>query len=62
MRASNQKGGCEKNHTELRQMLPKGMLSFDDLTSCDMAAGMSHMNSNPRRSLAGLCPIDSGPA
>lgn len=58
VRASNQKGSCEKNHTELRQILPKGMFSFDDLTARDIAAVMSHMNSNPRKSLAGLCPID----
>lgn len=57
-RASNQKGSCEKNHTELRQMLPKGMLSFDELCGRDIAAVMSHANSNPRKSLAGMSPID----
>lgn len=58
VRASNQKGSCEKNHTELRQILPKGMLSFDDLCGRDIAAVMSHANSNPRKSLAGMSPID----
>lgn len=31
-RQSQQKGGCEKNHTEMRQILEKGMFSFDELT------------------------------
>lgn len=57
VRASNQKGGCEKAHTELRQVLPKGA-SVDHLTERHMALAMSHVNSNPRRSLCGLSPID----
>lgn len=56
-RASNQKGGCEKAHTELRQVLPKGA-SVDRLTEYHMALAMSHVNSNPRKSLCGLSPID----
>lgn len=58
VRASNQKGGCEKNHTEIRQVLPKGTVSFDDLTCRDIAAVMSHVNSNPRKSLCGMSPIE----
>lgn len=58
VRASNQKGGCEKNHTEIRQILPKGTLSFDELTCRDMAVVTSHVNSNPRKSLLGMSPIE----
>lgn len=57
VRASNQKGGCEKAHTELRQVLPKST-SVDRLTERHMARAMSHVNSNPRKSLCGLSPID----
>lgn len=56
-RQSQQKGGCEKNHTEIRQILEKGMFSFDELVPADMAVLMSHVNSNPRASLGGKSPI-----
>lgn len=56
-RQSQQKGGCEKNHTEVRQILEKGAFSFDELVPADMAVLMSHMNSNPRESLGGKSPI-----
>ena len=56
-RQSQQKGGCEKNHTEIRQILEKGMFAFDELTGADMAVLMSHANSNPRASLGGKTPI-----
>ena len=56
-RQSQQKGGCEKNHTEIRQLLEKGMFVFDELTRADMAVLMSHVNSNPRASLGGKSPI-----
>lgn len=56
-RQSQQKGGCEKNHTEIRQILGKGLLVFDELTEADMAVLMSHANSNPRESLGGKTPI-----
>lgn len=56
-RQSQQKGGCEKNHTEIRQILEKGLLVFDELTEADMAVLMSHANSNPRESLGGKTPI-----
>lgn len=54
---SQQKAGCEKNHTEIRQLLEKGMFSFDELNRADMAVLMSHVNSNPRESLGGKTPI-----
>ena len=56
-RQSQQKGSCEKNHTEIRQILEKGAFSFDELTRRDMAVLMSHVNSNPRASLGGKSPI-----
>ena len=55
---SQQKGGCEKNHVELRKILPKGKTNFDALTGRDMAACMSHVNSYCRDSLEWWCPID----
>lgn len=53
---SDQKGACEKNHTELRAVLPKGR-SLEGLTLDDCCAAMSHVASAPRLSLAGLSPI-----
>lgn len=52
-----QKGRCEKNHSELRQVVPKGRMSIDDLDADDLALVMSHVNSTPRRSLGGLSPV-----
>lgn len=56
VRQSQQKGSCERNHVELRKVLPKGT-SFDGLARADCALLMSHVNSEPRPSLAGLSPI-----
>lgn len=56
VRQSQQKGSCERNHVELRKVLPKGT-GFDGLTRADCALLMSHVNSEPRPSLAGLSPI-----
>lgn len=56
-RQSQQKAGCEKNHTEIRQLLEKGKFVFDELVPADMAVLMSHANSNPRASLGGKSPI-----
>lgn len=58
VRASDQKAGCEKNHVELRKLLPKGEgLVFDKLDQWDMAELMSQVNSQPRKSIGGLSPI-----
>ena len=57
VRASEQKGSCEKNHVELRQILPKGEVDFDALGARDVAVAMSHVNSTPRLSLCGASPI-----
>ncbi|MCF0231767.1 MAG: IS30 family transposase, partial [Enterococcus sp.] len=59
VRESQQKGACEKNHVELRKILPKGKkISFDMLDNHDMRHLMSHMNSQPRESLGGKSPIE----
>jgi IS30 family transposase len=58
VRQSQQKGGCERNHVELRKLLPKGRgISFDDLDGRDCSVLMSHLNSEPRASLMGLSPL-----
>lgn len=54
---SDQKARCEKNHSELRQIIPKKRTPFDELDSWDMAVATSHANSNPRKSLGGKSPI-----
>lgn len=53
-----QKGACERSHAELRRILPKGRSDFDALTCADLAAAASHVNSYPRASLGGRCPVD----
>lgn len=58
VRQSQQKGGCERNHVELRKLLPKRRgISFDDLEAADMAAVMSQLNSEPRPSMAFMPPL-----
>ena len=59
VRQSQQKGSCERNHVEVRKILPKGKgISFDRLTKHDCATIMSHLNSEPRPSLGNMCAID----
>lgn len=54
---SDQKGACERNHVEIRKLLPKGRgISFDRLAPADCALLMSQVNSEPRGSLAFMCP------
>lgn len=50
-----QKGHCEKNHVELRKILPKGT-DLDALTPGDVALACSHVNSYPRPG-RGVAPI-----
>lgn len=58
VRQSQQKPGCERNHVEMRKVLPKGRnISFDGLTKADCSLLMSHVNSQPRPSLGGMSPI-----
>ena len=49
---SDQKGRIEKNHTLIRDMLPKGT-SFDNLTQEDINLVCSHVNSVKRAALNG---------
>lgn len=56
--ASNQKGSCEKNHTEIRKIIPKGKTLFDEITKEDARLIMSHVNSLKRQSLGWKDPID----
>ena len=46
--APGQKGACERNHSELRRILPKGRSDFDAPTCADLAVAASHVNSYPR--------------
>ena len=55
---SCQKGACEKNHEELRKILPKGRSDFDALTAVDVAVACSHVNSYPRPGRGGARPYD----
>lgn len=55
---SQQKGRAERNHEELRRILPKGKTNFDRLTGRDMAACMSHVNSYMRGSMGWASPMD----
>jgi IS30 family transposase len=52
----DQKGGAEKNHVEVRKVIPKGT-SLDAFSAFDMAVAFSHINSTPRRSLGGVSPF-----
>ena len=59
-RRADQKGACERNHVEMRKMLPKGRgLRFDRLSPADCALVMSHVNSEPRGALAWGRPVDA---
>lgn len=50
---SSQKSECERNHAELRRILPKGRSDFDALSACDIALACSHANLYPRPALGG---------
>ena len=56
-RRSDQKGACERNHVEIRKLLPKGAgIRFDRLVPADLALAMSHVNSEPRGALGFSTP------
>jgi IS30 family transposase len=58
VRMSQQKARCERNHVELRKLLPKGRgIPFDLLDDHDMACVMGELDSEPRPSLGGLTPV-----
>ena len=56
--ASFQKGSLEKNHTEIRKVLPQGT-SFDNLTQKDINLMMDHVNSYSRPTLNDRTPYDT---
>ena len=59
-RRSDQKGGCEKNHVEIRKLLPKGRgIRFDLLTPADCALVTGQVNSEPRGCLAWMTPAEA---
>jgi IS30 family transposase len=53
---SGQRGSGEKNHVELRRILPKGT-SLEGLNNYGLATIASHINSYPRPSLGGIAPV-----
>lgn len=56
--ASFQKGAAEKNHEEIRKVLPKGT-SFDNLNQEDINIMMNHINSYSRLILNDKTPYDT---
>lgn len=52
---SGQKGGCERNHAEIRKIIPKGT-SLDDFIPLEIAYVCSHVNSYIRPALGGVSP------
>lgn len=56
---SNQKSQAERNHEQLRRILPKGRSDFDALSAWDVAACCSHVNSYPIERLGGKCAIEA---
>jgi transposase, IS30 family len=56
--AAFQKGSAEKNHEEIRKVLPKGT-SFDNLTQKDINLMMDHINSYSRLNLNDKTPFDT---
>lgn len=61
-RASYEKAQCERNHVELRRVLPKATdyheaTSFDSLSQDDVSLMMSHVNSYVRKAIKGI-PYD----
>lgn len=56
--AAFQKGAAEKNHEEIRKVLPKGT-SFDNLNQNDIDIMMNHINSYCRPNLNDRTPYDA---
>ena len=55
---SNQKSQAERNHEQLRRILPKGRSDFDKLDVWDVAVCASHVNSYPLARWSGKCPME----
>ena len=56
---SNQKSQAERNHEQLRRILPKGRSDFDKLDARDVAVCCSHVNSYPIGRLGGRCAVEA---
>lgn len=54
---SNQKSQAERNHEQLRRILPKKRSDFDKLSVYDVAVCCSHVNSYPSAGRDGKCPF-----
>lgn len=52
---SDEKGHCEKNHTHIRYVIPKGY-SMEPYSQADISLMMNHINSYYRKSLMGKTP------
>lgn len=55
---SNQKSQAERNHEQLRRILPKGQTNFDALSVYDVATLTSHINSYPSAKRFNKCPFE----
>lgn len=55
---SNQKSQCERDHEQLRRILPKARSDFDKLSAADVALCASHVNSYPLARRAGKCAFE----
>lgn len=55
---SNQKARAERNHEQLKRILPKGRSDFDKLSVWDAAACASHASSYPLARASGKCPFE----
>jgi IS30 family transposase len=55
---TNQKSQAERNHEQLRRILPKGRSGFDALDTWDVAVCSSHVNSYPSAGRGGKCPFE----
>lgn len=55
---SNQKSPAERNHQQLRRLLPKGRTDFDALTCADVAMCCCHVNSYPLPKHSGKCGFE----
>ena len=55
--ASWQKPHIEKNHVELRKIIPKGT-AFTKITAKDITLSLNHVNSESRESLSNKSPFD----
>jgi hypothetical protein len=55
---TNQKSQAERNHEQLRRILPKGRSDFDALSAWDVAVCCSHVNSYPSAGRGNKCPFE----